>query len=71
MGLIGEHCRPCREAAEAEDGGGIAGSWWRAWANANDHSGIIGAAVVGSFIFVVTAWYGGKWLARNLKRSHQ
>jgi nickel/cobalt transporter (NiCoT) family protein len=32
MGLIGEQCRRCREAAEAEDGGGLAGRWWRAWA---------------------------------------
>jgi len=32
MGLIGEKCQSCKEAAEAEDGGGIAGAWWRAWA---------------------------------------
>jgi high-affinity nickel-transport protein len=31
MGLIGEKCQSCKEAAEAEDGGGLAGSWWRAW----------------------------------------
>lgn len=31
MGLIGENCRSCKEAAEADDGGGLAGSWWRAW----------------------------------------
>lgn len=35
MGLIGENCRKCREAAEAEDGGGLAGSWWRGWAKAS------------------------------------
>ncbi|KDQ25603.1 hypothetical protein PLEOSDRAFT_1011620, partial [Pleurotus ostreatus PC15] len=33
MGLIGENCASCREAAEAEDGGGLAGRWWRGWAN--------------------------------------
>jgi nickel/cobalt transporter (NiCoT) family protein len=32
MGLIGENCGPCTKAAEAEDGGGLAGSWWRGWA---------------------------------------
>jgi high-affinity nickel-transport protein len=31
MGLIGEKCQSCKEAAEAEGGGGLAGSWWRAW----------------------------------------
>jgi len=31
MGLIGEKCQSCKEAAEADDGGGLAGSWWRAW----------------------------------------
>jgi high-affinity nickel-transport protein len=35
MGLIGENCRKCREAAEDEDGGGLAGRWWRGWANAS------------------------------------
>lgn len=32
MGLIGENCTPCTEAAEDPSGGGLAGSWWRAWA---------------------------------------
>lgn len=32
MGLIGENCTSCQEAAEDPDGGGLAGSWWRAWA---------------------------------------
>ena len=32
MGLIGENCWMCIEAAEAEDGGGLAGRWWRGWA---------------------------------------
>jgi hypothetical protein len=31
MGLIGEKCQSCKEASEADDGGGLAGSWWRAW----------------------------------------
>ncbi|KAG5733763.1 Hydrogenase nickel incorporation protein hupN, partial [Termitomyces sp. T112] len=38
MGLIGEQCNRCSRAAEAEDGGGLEGSWWRAWARANDNS---------------------------------
>ncbi|KAF8073736.1 NicO-domain-containing protein [Lyophyllum atratum] len=45
MGLIGDQCRKCRGAAEADDGGALAGSWWRAWARANDNSGYIGAAI--------------------------
>jgi len=34
MGLIGNNCRPCREAASAQGGhgGGLAGRWWRVWA---------------------------------------
>lgn len=32
MGLIGENCAKCTEAAEDPNGGGLAGSWWRAWA---------------------------------------
>ncbi|KAJ7860041.1 NicO-domain-containing protein [Mycena leptocephala] len=60
MGLIGEQCTPCREAAEAPDGGGLAGRWWRGWASANDNSGYIGAAIVGSFVVVVAGWYGGR-----------
>ena len=33
MGLLGEQCKPCTEAADAEDGGGLAGRWWRGWRN--------------------------------------
>ncbi|KAK7048451.1 Nickel/cobalt efflux system [Favolaschia claudopus] len=58
MGLIGDQCASCRAAAEAPDGGGLAGSWWRGWANANDNSGYIGAAIVGCFVLVVVGWYG-------------
>ena len=32
MGLIGDNCKKCKEAAEAPDGGGLAGAWWRGWA---------------------------------------
>ncbi|KDQ11070.1 hypothetical protein BOTBODRAFT_190028 [Botryobasidium botryosum FD-172 SS1] len=64
MGLIGDNCRPCKEAAEAEDGhgGGLAGRWWRGWAKANDKSGIIGAGIVGGFVAVVSLWYGVRWI---------
>ncbi|KAL4258244.1 Nickel/cobalt efflux system [Pleurotus pulmonarius] len=65
MGLIGENCTSCREAADAEDGGGLAGRWWRGWANANEHSGFIGAGIVGSFIVVVAAWYGIRYVMRR------
>ncbi|CUA68786.1 Hydrogenase nickel incorporation protein HupN [Bradyrhizobium diazoefficiens USDA 110] [Rhizoctonia solani] len=65
MGLIGENCSPCREAAEDPNGGGLAGSWWRGWARANDMSGFIGAAIVGCFVVIVVGWYGGRRLLRR------
>ncbi|KJA23125.1 hypothetical protein HYPSUDRAFT_66594 [Hypholoma sublateritium FD-334 SS-4] len=67
MGLIGEQCRSCVAAAEADDGhgGGLAGRWWRAWAKAGDQSGYIGIGIVGMFIFTVSIWYGGKWAAKT------
>ncbi|KAI8986207.1 NicO-domain-containing protein [Trametes punicea] len=68
MGLVGDNCTPCQNAANAEDGGGLAGRWWRGWANANDNSGYIGAAIVGSFIVVVSAWYGARYVYRNWQR---
>ncbi|TEB29128.1 NicO-domain-containing protein [Coprinellus micaceus] len=67
MGLIGENCRKCIEAAEAEDGGGLAGRWWRGWAAAGEQSGWIGIGIVGGFIAVVAAWYGGRWAYRRYR----
>lgn len=34
-------------------------------AQANDNSGYIGAAIVGSFIFVVSSWYATRFLYRK------
>ncbi|KAK7469310.1 hypothetical protein VKT23_003794 [Stygiomarasmius scandens] len=65
MALIGENCSSCQKAAEAEDGGGLAGRWWRGWAQANDSSGYIGAAIVGAFVVIVAAWYGVGWCMRK------
>ncbi|KAL1718807.1 high-affinity nickel-transport protein-domain-containing protein [Schizophyllum commune] len=65
MGLIGDNCGPCQKAAEAEDGGGLAGRWWRGWARANDNSGYIGAGIVGAFIVVVASWFGGRKVIRK------
>ncbi|KAI0662057.1 NicO-domain-containing protein [Cubamyces menziesii] len=67
MGLIGDNCTPCQNAANDPDGGGLAGRWWRGWAKANDNSGYIGAAIVGSFIAVVSGWYGARFLYRKWK----
>jgi high-affinity nickel-transport protein len=61
MGLIGENCQKCTDAAEAEDGGGLAGSWWRAWAKANDASGYVGAAIVGVFVLILVVYHGARW----------
>ncbi|KAJ6605678.1 high-affinity nickel-transport protein-domain-containing protein [Mycena sp. CBHHK59/15] len=69
IGLIGDQCGKCQEAANAEDGGGLAGKWWRGWANANDNSGYIGAAVVGAFVVVVACWYAGRRLRRRGRRE--
>lgn len=69
MGLIGDNCAKCRAAAEAADGGGLAGSWWRAWARANDNSGYIGAGIVGAFLLVVVCWYAHR-LARKKYGRH-
>ncbi|KAJ3571517.1 hypothetical protein NP233_g3699 [Leucocoprinus birnbaumii] len=38
MGLIGDNCSQCMAAAEAPDGGGLAGSWWRGWAKVSNLS---------------------------------
>ena len=67
MGLIGEECVPCREAAEDEYNHSLTARWWRGWAQANQRSGYIGAAIVGAFIAVVLGWYG---LRQVLRRSN-
>lgn len=41
MGLIGDNCTPCQEAAEDPDGGGLAGRWWRGWATVSVHHAIL------------------------------
>ncbi|KAJ7259538.1 high-affinity nickel-transport protein-domain-containing protein [Mycena haematopus] len=62
VSLIGDQCTQCQAAANAPDGGGLAGRWWRGWANANDNLGYIGAAIVGSFVVVVVCWYASRRL---------
>lgn len=71
MGLIGDNCGPCQRAADDPDGGGLAGSWWRGWARANDKSGFIGAAIVGGFVLVVIAWYSIQWAIRRFRAGRQ
>lgn len=69
MSLIGEECAPCLAAAESEDadGGGLAGRWWRGWAEAGDNSGYIGAGIVGAFVAIVGGWYGWRWVLGRRK----
>ncbi|KAF9242515.1 NicO-domain-containing protein [Melanogaster broomeanus] len=67
MGLIGDNCIKCQAAANAPDGGGLAGQWWRGWARANDNSGYIGAAIVGAFAIIVGGWYLMQWGMRKMK----
>jgi high-affinity nickel-transport protein len=73
VALIGEHCSRCRAAAEADNGrgGGLAGRWWRGWANAANGSGYIGAGIVGGFVVVVSVWYLARYVLReaNKRRS--
>ncbi|EJU03133.1 NicO-domain-containing protein [Dacryopinax primogenitus] len=69
MGLIGDNCGPCQDAANAPDGGGLAGSWWRAWDAANDASGYIGASIVGVFVCIVLVYFGGKWAYQRSTRK--
>ncbi|KAG9315800.1 hypothetical protein JVU11DRAFT_3449 [Chiua virens] len=73
MGLIGDNCGRCQAAASAPNDGGIAGAWWRGWAQvsrtrpnlilkvmvaqANKNTGYIGAGIVGIFIMVIVGWY--------------
>ncbi|KAG8859873.1 hypothetical protein FRB91_006299 [Serendipita sp. 411] len=72
MSLIGEQCRKCRDAAEADEGrgGGLAGSWWRAWARAADASGYIGAGLVGAFALLVAGWYLVRYVVQR-KRGEE
>lgn len=65
MGLIGEECTPCRQAAEDKDNNSLAARWWRGWAHANEQSGYIGAAIVGVFLAIVLGWYGVRWMLRR------
>jgi len=65
MALIGEECAACREAAEDEENHSLAARWWRGWAQANEQSGYIGAALVGAFLAVVLGWYGVRWALRR------
>jgi len=67
IALIGDNCTPCQKAANAEDGGGLAGRWWRAWNVANNNIGYIGAAIVGIFVIVVGGWYALVWVVRKTR----
>ncbi|KAF9451826.1 NicO-domain-containing protein [Macrolepiota fuliginosa MF-IS2] len=68
MSLIGAHCSQCVAAAEAENGGGLAGAWWRGWADAGEHSGFIGVGIVGAVFILVAGWYASRWIARRLRQ---
>jgi len=67
MGLIGDNCASCAEAAQTDMG--LIGKWWRFWAEANDNSGYIGAGIVGAFVLVVSGWYGVRWASARWKRG--
>jgi len=71
MGLIGDNCNSCKDAADDPDGGGLAGRWWRFWAAASDNSGFIGAAIVGGFLLVVVVYYAGQWMSKRYKKHEQ
>jgi len=68
MSLVGEQCSRCVAAAQAEDGGGLAGSWWRGWENAGENSGFIGVGIVGAVLFIVVSWYLGTWIIQRVRQ---
>ncbi|KAJ3987938.1 NicO-domain-containing protein [Lentinula detonsa] len=68
MALIGDNCTPCQTAVNAEDGGGIAGRWWRGWNVASDNIGYIGAGIVGAFATMVGGWYAAVWAVRRMRQ---
>lgn len=70
LGLIGDQCSRCSQAADrqAENGnGGLEGRWWLAWRRANDNSGYVGAAIVGLFAAAVVGYFSIRWLRRRNK----
>ncbi|KAL7422215.1 hypothetical protein Q5752_002861 [Cryptotrichosporon argae] len=71
MGLAADNCTPCQDAANDPDGGGLTGSWWRAWEAANDASGYVGAAIVGCFILVLAVYHAGRcgWKRYRTRRA--
>ncbi|KAE9392833.1 NicO-domain-containing protein [Gymnopus androsaceus JB14] len=72
IALIGDNCTPCQNAANADNGGGLAGRWWRAWDVANNNIGYIGAAIVGVFALVVGSWYALACVVRKTQsRRHK
>ncbi|KAJ4491497.1 high-affinity nickel-transport protein-domain-containing protein [Lentinula edodes] len=68
MALIGNNCTSCQTAAQAEDGGGLAGRWWRGWNVANNNIGYIGAGIVGAFVVLVGGWYAFTWVIKRIRR---
>ncbi|KAF5385618.1 hypothetical protein D9757_005552 [Collybiopsis confluens] len=69
MALIGDNCTPCRNSADAQDGGGLSGRWWRGWARASDQIGYIGAAIVGAFVALVGGWHAVAWIIRRSPKT--
>jgi high-affinity nickel-transport protein len=83
MGLIGENCAQCSEAADDPNGGGLSGAWWRFWASvsfpprplshadrhaqANDNSGYIGAGIVGVFAVTLLGYHLSRWYYRTYR----
>ncbi|KAH7098811.1 NicO-domain-containing protein [Auriculariales sp. MPI-PUGE-AT-0066] len=61
MSLIGDNCKSCQQAAGNNEG--LPGKWWRAWADAADKSGYIGASIVAAFLAIVAGYYSVRWIA--------
>ncbi len=67
MGLIGEQCASCVSAAEADGGhgGGLAGRWWRAWAEVRSNQS---HPISSNRCFIQGR--GPVWIYRNWDRWH-
>ncbi|PWN50558.1 hypothetical protein IE53DRAFT_387119 [Violaceomyces palustris] len=64
-----ERKKQASEGGDGGGGGGLEGRWWLFWRKANDQSGLIGAGIVGTFLFLLLAWYASRYIAKRRARS--
>lgn len=65
LGLIGDRCSSCSQAADRQEesgNGGLAGRWWLTWRRANENSGYVGAGIVGVFAVLMAVWFVSRYI---------